>query len=116
MGEAIGDVKLVEKLFGDKEEITWLKDTDWDYTRMTLTREGRIEYKDEDKYDHDTTSFSGTYTLVGTETDFTVIGLGEARAYYDAYKDTQSRHHDKDVTRRFESSSFTGEEFAMICK
>ena len=83
---------------------------------MTLNRDGRIDWKAEDKYDHDTTYFSGTYTLVGIETEFTVIGLGEARAYYDRYKDTQSRHHDKGVTRRFESSSFTGEDFTMTRK
>ena len=111
--EAIGDVELAERLFGDKEEITWLKDTRWEYSRMTLTRDGKIDWKDEDKYDHDTTYFTGTYTLTGTEKAFTVIGRGEARAYYDAYKDTQSRHHDKGVTKSFESSRFTGEGFTV---
>ena len=38
----IGDVQLAEKLFGNFTEITWLKNTDGDYSCMTLTRGGEI--------------------------------------------------------------------------
>ena len=114
--KAIGDVKLAQRLFGDKQEITWLKDADFEYTRMTLTRDGRMDWKDEDTYDHDTTTFTGTYALVDTEAEFTVIGRGDARAFYDRYKDTQSSHFKTDVTERFESSRFTGEGFAISYK
>ena len=115
-GDTIGDVELAEKLFGDAEEITWLKDCDWEYTRMTLTRDGKMDWKDEDTWDHDTICFSGTYTLAGTEAEFTVTGSGDSRAYFDAYKDTQSSHHHKAVTERFESSRFTGEGFTVTRK
>ena len=116
ISETIGDLKLAAELFGDKDEITWLQDDDCVYHRITLTRDGRIDCKDEDKWDHDTTYFAGTYSLTGTKEAFTVIGVGEATAYYDSYKSTKSEHHDEAVTQRFESSSFTGDGFVVTYK
>lgn len=116
ISESIGDVELASKLFGDKQEITWLKDSDWEYTRMTLTRDGRIDWKDEDTYDHDTTCFTGSYSLSGTEAEFTVTARGESSAFYDRYKDTQSAHHKRDSTESFSSKRFTGEGFSVTRK
>ena len=113
---AIGDVELATKLFGHSQVITWLKEDRWDYSRMTLSRDGKIDWKDEDKYDHDTTYFSGTYTLKGTMKKFTVIGRGKATAHYNANKGTDSSHFDKDVTREFASTDFTGEGFTITHK
>jgi hypothetical protein len=113
---AIGDVQLAEKLFGHYTEITWLKNTDWDYSCMTLTRDGEIRWKDEDKYDHDTTTFVGNYTLEGTEEQFTVIGHGDSTAHYDAYRGSPSSHFDKNTTTRFESARFTGPESTVTYK
>jgi hypothetical protein len=48
--------------------------------------DGEIRWKDKDKYDHDTTSFVGSYTLAGTEEQLTVIGHGDSTAHYDAYR------------------------------
>ena len=116
ISKTIGDVKLAADLFGDKDEITWLRDDGCDRRRMTLTRDGRIDFEEEDKWDHDTTSFRGTYTLTGTIEAFTVIGVGEATAYYDSHKSDASQHHDSSVTKRFESTSFTGDGFVVTYK
>ena len=40
--DEIGDVRLAEELFGSHTEITWLKNTDWEHTFMTLTRDGNL--------------------------------------------------------------------------
>ena len=111
--EAIGDLELAQKLFGDKQEITWLNDEEWAYTRMTITRDGQMSWKDEDKWDWDTTLFTGTYTLTGTEEEFTITGTGKSEAYYDAYKDTASAHRDQGVTQAFSSERFTGPDFSV---
>ena len=113
---AIGDMQLAEKLFGNHREITWLKDADWDYSCMTLTRDGKMRWKDEDKYDHDTTTFKGSYTLAGTEAHFTVTGVGDATAHYDAYRGDPSNHFDKNITTSFDSERFTGVEFTVTYK
>lgn len=114
--DRIKSKRLAEKLFGDKQEITWLKHTDWEYTCMTLTRDGKMSWKDEDLYDHDTTCFIGTFTLSGTEKQFTVTAKGESTAYFDRYKDSQSSHRDNDATKKFESSRFTGAGFTVTYK
>ena len=114
--DAIGNKLLAEKLFGDKQEITWLKNADWQYTCMTLTRDGKMSWKDEDLYDHDTICFVGTYTLSGTEKQFTVAAKGKSSAFFDRYKDTQSAHFDNDVTEKFESGKFTGAGFTVTYK
>jgi hypothetical protein len=113
---AIGDVQLAETLFGDHREITWLKDADWDYSCMTLTRDGKIHWKDEDKYDHDTTTFEGSYTIEGSEAHFTVTGYGDETSHFDAYRGDPSSHFDKKVTTSFDSDRFTGEEFSVTYK
>ena len=113
---AIGDVQLAEKLFGNKKAITWLKNTDWEYTCMTLTRDGKMSWRDEDKYDWDTTTFVGSYTLAGTKAQFTVTGYGDATAHFDANKDSASSHFDKKVTSSFSSDRFTGPEFTITYK
>ncbi len=112
----IGNVQLAEALFGKHTEITWLKNTDWEYTCMTLTRDGKISWKDEDKYDWDTTTFVGSYSLAGTVAHFTVTGFGEATAHYDANKGSDSSHFDKEVTSSFSSERFTGPEFTITYK
>jgi len=112
----IGDVELATRLFGNSQEITWLKEDSWNYDRMPLSRDGKIDWKDEDKYDHDTTYFSGTYTLEGTMEKFTVIGRGKERSHYDANKGTDSSHFKEDVTRKFASTDFTGEGFTITYK
>ena len=114
--EAIGNVKLAKELFGENQEITWLQDTEAQYSRMTLTRDGKISWKDEDKWDHDAFYFCGSYSLIGSKEKFTVIGRGDSSAYLDWYKKTESSHHDKNVIKNFESSSFTGKGFTVICK
>lgn len=110
------NVDLVKQLFGDYQEITWLKDALYEYTCMTLTRDGKISWKDRDAFDGDTTSFSGTYTLVGQKDKFTVIGKGSYTALYDPMEKTESYRKDSDVRKIFPSSDFTGEGFIVTYK
>ena len=114
--DAIGDVQLAKKLFDTHREITWLKDTRWDSSCLTLTRDGKMHWKDEDKYDHDTTTFEGSYTLEGTPEKFTVTGYGDATAHYDAYRGSPSNHFDKKVSAIYKSERFTGPEFTVTYK
>jgi hypothetical protein len=107
---------LAEKLFGNFKEITWLKNTDRDYSCMRLARNGEIRWKDKDKYDHDTTSFVGSYTLAGTEEQLTVTGHGDSTAHYDAYRGSPSSHFDKNTTTHFDGAHFTGREFTVTYK